>query len=345
MSRVVLGKRTRREPPRKVGRTLAGRVRELEKDVSRVKLWNGGAAEFRFSALQTMFSFAQATAVVGSGPCALRMTELAMGDDEMNREGFNVLVKRITGDIELIWLGLLPGVNENLYVPRQRLQVRMMIVQVFDETEEDASVNGLAPTLVDILGNTTTATPALGTFPADDVHGATHALNGGYRTNYMRTLVDGGAADRARLRQREFKVWFDKKVNLDWKHEVYALDSRADTSAASAATYVWEGGVRRTSTNTDVGAERAERFVAKKMIVHINLPMNTRVDFVEATTQTAAEVKGNIYLYVFSDHGGTLGQSQTAANWPSTNGAANGACTWIPQCVWRYRFRMHFAAE
>lgn len=337
-----LGKRTRREPPLGMRRRgLGSRVRALETVQNKVRLVNNGAVETRLSSLTTMHSFAATTVTVGSGVVAVRFTNIAQGDAENEREGNHVVIQRVVGKIELIWLGLLPALaatGTSFQLSRhQRVQVRMMLVQVFDETDEDSSVNGLAPTLVDIIANTTAVAPALGTFPSDDAMGALAALNDSYRNLGRQPYAETAALDRARIRQREFKVWWDKKVNLDWDHPT---DGQIQDAAFTNSAY--QGGVRASNTDAQVGPELAERFLAKKMLIDVNVPMNCNVEYLEATTQPSAEVKGNLYLYVFSSHGGTLGQNMTFSQWPTNDGTALVANTYVPQVVWRYRFHTYF---
>lgn len=335
---ISLRKRFRQEPPVKYSRSLRSRVGRLEGSNLRVKELNGSSENFDLSGFETLHSYQTDNVTVGSGPTAIRFTDIAQGDTENSREGNEIRLLRLRGEVELTWIGLEGKDSVQQFNRVKRVQVRMMVVQVFDETSEETEFE-IPPTLVDIFQNSTTVQPSIGTFPEGTNAAHESVMGGPYRSLRLPNPEDTAALDRSFLRQRTFKVWYDRMETLEWPSQAIPIYD-------GASAYEWLGGIKTTNTDMETGgAVVVARHLARKVMVPINVKLGSVVQYLEATTQAIAEVKGNLYFYIFSGHGLNNATNQSAANWPTTNGAAADTTLIVPQVVWRHRFRLWFESS
>lgn len=335
---IELNSKFRKAPPAAIGRSVKARLRRLERGQNRVKELNGSSEDYDLSGYETLHSYQTANVTVGSGPTAIRFTDIIQGDGENERQGDRIRLMRLTGDVQLQWIGLEGADNIQQFNRLKKVQVRMMVVQVFDQMSEDASFQP-APSLVDIFQHSTPTQPSLGTFPPLTFAHMEAVMGGPYRSGSLVNPEGTAAEDASFLRQRNFKVWFDWMETIAWQSQAIPIYD-------GASAYEWVGGIKSSNTNVETGgANDVSRFYAHKLNVPIDVKLGTFADYLEGDTATAANVRGNLYFYIFSGHGLTTGINQTSANWPTSNGLADVEATKLPQIVWRHRFRLFFRSE
>lgn len=339
----------RHQPPYRAGKSLRKRVRMLEKHAIHTEVVNGTSSTlYEWSARHALAGQSSVTqaSVNLDGVTKIRFTDIAHGTGEANRAGERIIYKGVYGELYFAYIGLLPASSEVELTPKKKLPVRIMIVQVLDEIGTTTAGINLPPTLSDMIGNLPVA---FGNETNDGPLAAYELMNGQFKPIKPDLMPDTAAVERLGVRQRQFKVWFDKKIVLrdDNTHDgTMSVPAEAKISAdggAAAGTVQWTSGIQRSTTNAALGdVDRFEKYNAKIKIVPIRCPMNTPVDYLLTSTQAISEVKGNVYLYVFCLADETNETQLAAADWPTANGAATLAQTRIPQAIMRYRFKHYW---
>lgn len=318
------------------GRSVRARVRQLEEGAEHHAIVNTSQDGFRFSTRHSVQGFGFPFGTAGNDQLVkIRFTNIAQGDGDEQRSGHTIRMSRILGEIMLIWTGLNPAVGESdTWGPRKSVDVRMMLLQTLDETSEDPNYQ-TPPTLNDILAD---SDGGFGTFPLDSAQSQYHCMHGGYKVKTDKFMSDTAAIDRTQMRQRKFRVYWDKMVTLH--HDVN------DQLAFDAVSFtVPLNGLRRTTTDAaSGGADVVESRSAKKMIIKLNVPMNCDCTYLQEdpALPPANECRGNVWLYMWSSAWQAGETALTAAQWPTNNGTATLAQTRVAQVVMRYRFKHYW---
>lgn len=279
-------------PLRKRVSRLARQVGRLSAPTKTFQLFGGPNFEYLLgerSGVQRWDTFT--TAIGINNVVVARLSGIVQGDNENERIGDEIFIQRLQWDIKLMWVGVgeaLTGeAGDRFYMPLNET-VRIMVVRETDSVSPTAAWQQ-PPSIPDMIQGFSDAVGSAGFFdPATNYH----ALHGTYKSVHEPGHPGSAAIDRLSVRQRDFEVLYDKTVKLTWKGE-------------------W-GSV---PLNTAETADDLENIVAKSMMINVNLPINRKMEFLQAATQAVSEVRGNIYLYIFSS-----GTNMTGANWPTSGG-------------------------
>lgn len=341
MSTSVPSRRFKRQ---EMGRPRGGtkkRMKTLEQAAQHFDITNDAVAGFNWSDGHDVVPYTFATpATVGlENMIKIRFTDIPFGATDESRTGHHVNFKYIIGEIMLVWVGLLPLANVVDYNPYKQCQVRIMIIQVFDEANLTTTFN-TPPTIPDMFQN---FNAALGVAAGESARQSWESFNGKFKKKVPFFTQDATAVDQQLNRQREFKVWYDSKHVLTWdgRNTPIASTVPSSTGGTSAAGSILrlEGLHLHTTDAEDGGFSVVEANTAKKLVVPIRVRMNTPVNYLAEDAQGISAVRGNIYLYMYSDHTLTSMPNLTAANWPTANGGATTNYTRKPQVFMRFRFK------
>lgn len=300
--RVPIGKRVSR---------LARQVGRLSGSTKVIYYLGGTAGQYHLSPRSGVQRWDFGTTGVGSDNIVLaRLSDITQGDDEHMRIGDEVFVQRLQWDIKLVWVGVgeaLTAEAGDRYPFELHEDIRVMVVRDTDTTSTTAAWQQ-APSIPDIFQGFGEVVGAAGTWNAGL---GTIALHGTYKPSHIPGHIGSASVDRQSVRQREFEVLYDKTLRVKWLPE-------------------W-GSV---PLNTGEAADDIENQVAHNLMINVNIPVKRKIEYLQAATQATNEVKGNIYLYIFSS-----GTNMTGANWPTTGGTVG-----IPaiSVAARHRVRMFF---
>lgn len=245
-----------------------------------------------------------------------RLTNIAQGDDENNREGDTIFMKSLKG--ELLFEGIrltqtptpmVDGSGTIHYYPstanKTNTFVRILVVRFTDETNRIDADYAHAPPLSDIFDGIITEDPGATATTASTVN-MLQCMFGSYKKESQTTQSGNETEDQRLTRVRKFEVLYDKLLTL--------------TMPADRGIEVQEWEARKTA----VGVARAEAEYMTYVKVPIDVPINRKVTYITSDSTDIDNIEGNIYFGLYATHVGV-----TAENILGTTGAGEVGDNWF----------------